>query len=308
MVELHRILCPVDLSSTSEHALEHAVALARWYRAHLTVLHVYRTAMSIPPPPPPPLAVGGVAGQAVLLEPVQRDEIRADVERFCAPAIAAGASLEIVVEGGSPATEIAAEADRRHADLVVMGTHERGRLERVLAGSLTEKVLHTTRHPVLTVPPRAEHAPSGPILYKTILCAIDFSDSSIRALEYAFLLAKEADARLILLHVLEPLLDPTAYGEAADFSVPEYQRRLEEDAIGRLKAVVPVGAAGWCTPEEKVASGNPHREILRAAAENTAELIVIGAHGSGTLRRLLFGSTTRHVIEAASCPVLTLRA
>ena len=304
MVEIHRILCPVDPSSTSPHVLEHAVALARWYRAHVTVLHVYRETM----PPPPPIGVSGMPGQAVLLEPVRPDEIRADVERFCAPAIAAGASLEIVVEGGEPVTEIAAEADRRHADLVVMGTHERGGFERLFAGSVTEGVLHTTRHPVLTVPPRAEPAPRGPILFKTILCAIDFSDASIRALEYAFSLAKEADARLILLHVVEPLLDQTTYGEAAHFSVPEYHRHVEEDALKRLRAVVPVGAGAWCTPEERIASGNPHREILKAAAENTAELIVIGAHGSGTLRRLLFGSTTRHVIQAASCPVLTLRA
>ena len=308
MVEIHRILCPVDVSSTSQHALEHAVALARWYRAHLTVLHVYREPISIPPPPPPPLAAGPTAGQAVLLEPAKREQIHVEVERFCAPAIAAGARLEIVVEGGDPTTEIAAEADRRRADLLVMGTHERRGIKRVFAGSVTEAVLHTTRHPVLTVPPRAEHEPRDPILYKTILCAIDFSDASVRALEYAFSLAKEADARLILLHVLEPLLDPTAYGEAAYYSVPEYHRRLEEDAIERLRAVVPVGATSWCTPEERIVSGSPDRVILEVAAEYAAELIVIGAHGTGALRRLLFGSTTRHVIQAASCPVLTLRA
>lgn len=91
-----------------------------------------------------------------------------------------------------------------------MGTHGRGGFERLFLGSVTEKVLRTARCPVLTVPPPAEGAPSGPVLYKTILCPLDFSDSSMRALEYALSLAKESHARVILLHVLLPLLEQVA--------------------------------------------------------------------------------------------------
>ena len=144
-------------------------------------------------------------------------------------------------------------------------------------------------------------------MYKTILCPVEFSYASIRALAYALSLAEETDARLILLHVVDGALEEPSFSEIGHLSVREYYRYLEEDAMARLKAAVPEEARVWCKPDERVVSGKAYQTILKVAAEDHAELIVMGVHGKGALHRRLFGSTTHHVIREAGCPVLTLR-
>jgi nucleotide-binding universal stress UspA family protein len=300
-VNIQRILCPIDFSDGSRHALEHAVAFAEWYEAQITVLHTYTTPQPVVPAP-------GMPGDIPVLPPLQSQEVLVEeVRRFC-KSVTTGRSLEIVVNEGRPASKIVQQAEQMPADLLVMGTHGRGGFERLFLGSVTEKVLRTTRRPVLAVSPPVQGPVAGPLSYKAILCPVDFSEASTRALEYALSLAKEADARLILLHVVEGVIDAAHLSEAAHFSVPEYHRYLEQDAITRLKAAVPAEARVSCKPEERVSSGRAYREILKTAAQTEAELIVMGVHGKSAVNRLLFGSTTHHVIREAACPVLTLRA
>ena len=173
-------------------------------------------------------------------------------------------------------------------------------------GSVTEKVLRSTHVPVLTVPPAVEHVKS--VVYKTILCPVEFSDPSTRALEYALTLAEETGARLILLHVIERLVDAPQPAELSPFDPQEYRRHLEEDARAQLRSAVPEDARVWCTPEERVLSGKADRVILDLAHQEKVEVVVMGVHGKGAFNRRLFGSTTHHVIREARCPVLTLRA
>jgi nucleotide-binding universal stress UspA family protein len=299
MVSITRILCPVDLSDFSRDALRHALALAEWYDAQVTVCHVYSA-------PQPLLPVTGMPGNAPLPPPVKPDEIAEHVRQFCASLLKNnGKPIEIVVTEGNAAKEIVLLAEQLPADLLVLGTHGRSGFERLFLGSVTEKVLRTTRAPVMTIPPPVTQP--GPTLYKTILCPLDFSDASTRALEYAVSLAQEADARLILLHVIENLLGEEGASEMGHMRVSEYDRYLKVDAMARLKAVVPETASAWSTPEERVARGRAYREILKVARDEGVELIVMGVQGKSALTRLVFGSTTHHVIREASCPVLTLR-
>ena len=297
MVHLTRILCPVDFSEPSRYAVEHALASARWYDAQITVIHVYITLLPWGPMP-------GIHGDVPTLPAVQPQDLIEEVTRFYT-SLRSGGSPEIVVREGSPAKEIVRLADEMPADLLVMGTHGRGGFERLVLGSVTEKVLRTTRSPVLTVSPGTERSVGGPIQYKTVLCPLDFSAASRRALQYALSMAKQAEGRLILLHVVEGVTDLPR--ETAHFNVPEYGAYLEQDAMTQLKAAVPDTARSWCQSEERVTSGKAHREILRLAAETSAELIVMGVHGSGATERW-FGSTTSHVVREATCPVLTVRA
>jgi nucleotide-binding universal stress UspA family protein len=299
MAEIKRVLCPVDLSDTSRHALDHGFAFARWYRARLTVLHV----LNVPLPATP--AIGAPADLSGL-PPLRPEDVAEDIRRFSGLTNRADPTAEVVVLEGSPVREILRQAEEMPADLLVMGTHGRSGFEALFLGSVTEKVLRSTRVPVLTVPPAVERVES--VVYKTILCPIEFSDASTRALEYALTLALETGARLILLHVVEQLVDEPQPGDVGHFSVPEYRRYLEEDARARLQSAVPEEARVWCTPEERVLAGKPYRVILEIAEQETAEVIVMGVHGKGALNRRLFGSTTHHVIREAHCPVLTLRA
>jgi nucleotide-binding universal stress UspA family protein len=183
MADITRILCPLDLSEPSRHALDHALAFAKWYEAQVTVLHVYGT-------PQPIMPVTDTTATVPFSPSLPLEEVIDDVQRFCAPALTAeDPSPDSVVKEGNPAAEIAAYGAQLPADLLVMGTHGRSGLERLLLGSVTEKVLRMTDVPVLTVPPSVERA--GPVLYKTILCPIEFSGASTRALEYALSLVAE---------------------------------------------------------------------------------------------------------------------
>jgi nucleotide-binding universal stress UspA family protein len=300
MVEIKRILCPVDLSEFSHHALDHARALAQWYEADIIVLHVFTVPIPFTPTP-------GMAEAYPPLPLPQPQEIAEEVRRFCGLGNGGGqdARVNVVVVEGTPAKEIVRHAEMLPADLLVMGTHGRGGFERLFLGSVTEKVLRSTQVPVLTVPPPVQRVET--VVYKTILCPIDFSDPSTRALEYSLSLAEDTDARLILLHVLEGVIDPSQLREASHFSVPEYYRHLEEEATARLKAAIPEEARVWCKPDERLVSGKPYQEILRVAEKTAAEIIVMGVHGKGALSRRFLGSTTHYVIREARCPVLTLR-
>jgi nucleotide-binding universal stress UspA family protein len=299
MVNINRILCPVDQSAFSRDALHHALALARWYESQVTVLHVYNA-------PQPLLPVTGMPGNVPLPPPVQPNDIAEEVRRFCAPSLRdSGQSVDIVVRDGSAMKEIVLLAEQLPADLLVLGTHGRSGFERLFLGSVTEKVLRSTYVPVMTVPPSVTQP--GPPLYKTILCPLDFSDVSTRALDYALSLAQEADARLILLHVVESLLGEAGAAEMGHLNVSEYSRYLEDDAVLQLKSAVPEQARVWSAPEERVTRGRAYREILKVAKDEGVELIVMGVQGKGAFHRLVFGSTTHHVIREAECPVLTIR-
>ena len=142
---------------------------------------------------------------------------------------------------------------------------------------------------------------------RRILCPIDFSESSLDALAYALSLAEEADARLTLLHVVELPLVLSQEPLALEVDLTRIREAGVADARRRLHALIPEHARAYCTVETTVVEGRSHVEILRQAAEQQSDLIVMGVHGRGVVDRLIFGSTTHHVIRAAPCPVLCVR-
>jgi nucleotide-binding universal stress UspA family protein len=299
-MELTRILCPVDYSDESRHAVEHALAFSRLYGGQVTLFHVYSG-------PPPTVALSELPANAPVFTPADPAQVAKEVRTFAGPLMEAPTAPAIVVREGHPVKEIVKQAESMPADLLVMGTHGRGGFERLLLGSVTEKVIRKVRCPVLTVPPPTVHPRKGPVLFNTILCPVDFSTSSRHALSHALSLARETGARLVLLHVVEHFLAEGFHGEASHFTVPEFQQHLQREAAEHLSRIVPEEERSWCTPDERIASGKAWREILKVATEVSAELIVMGVHGHGPVDLALFGSTTNHVIRAASCPVLTLR-
>jgi len=308
MIEIRRILCPIDFSDYSRRALDHAVAVARWYDSSITVLHVFSAA------PVAAYAPGAPGFQSIVLTQADRDQLLAGIQRFIDEEAAPGISMTPMLREGSAVPEILHEAERMRADLLVMGTHGRSGFERLLLGSVTEKVLHKAPCPVLTVPGGAPDAvPAAPVLFKRILCPVDFSSSSMRALAYALSLAKEADARLTVLHVLSPEMEASAEATEAmagyeGLSLREYKRVREDRLRQKLNEAVPADAAEYCTVETLIAHGKAGPDIIRVASELQSDLIVIGVQGRGRLDLALFGSTTQHVVRHANCPVLTLRS
>jgi nucleotide-binding universal stress UspA family protein len=301
MVTVSRILCPVDLSEFSRRALSHALALAGWYGAELTALHV--RPRSIRPP-----GWGEDAALPVLEGLLEGPEHDAALRRLVTE-VAAESRVVTVFRDGGVVAEIVRLARDLPADLVVMGTHGASGFERLMMGSVTEKVLRKAPCPVLTVPRGAERPlPATPVEFNTIVCGVDFSAVSLQAFDYALSLAQEAQARLVLVHVFEAMPPEHEAELASRFDLGEYVRVLEAVAVERLAQLVPDAARDWCEPELVVRHGKPYHELVQLAQERAADLLVLGAHGRGPLDVALFGSTTSQVVRQATCPVLTVTA
>jgi nucleotide-binding universal stress UspA family protein len=302
MITLSRILCPIDFSLASTHAIDLAAHMAKLYGSHIAALHV------VPPSVTPYPGLPAI-------DPQRGQVIDIDLRRYCSEtarafssAITAGTSVDVMVHVGEAARDILESAASLPADLIVMGTHGFSGFEHLLLGSVAEKVLRKAACPVLTVPPRA-HATSD-LPFKRILCAVDFSECSMRALTFARSMAEEADASLTVVHVLEwpweeppaPRLEELPFEQA--FSLAMYRREREAEAKARLATLNSEGAGD---KSSRVCHGKPYEQILRVAAEEHSDVIVIGVRGRGAIDRAIFGSTANHVVRTATCPVLTLR-
>ena len=209
-------------------------------------------------------------------------------------------ALETVIEGGSPALQILHGVGAHRADLIVMGTHGANGFERLLLGSITEKVVRKAGCPVLTVPPRAHSSSRLP--FRRILCPIDFLPASAAGLRFALSMAQEAEAELLLLHVLEWPIghEPPPLPR---FNVPEYRVYREREAAAELERLVPSSARDWCEVSTHLVHGKPYEQVLAFAGDHAVDLIVIGVHGRNALDVAMFGSTTNQVIRvrAARC-------
>lgn len=299
MVEFKQILSPIDLSESSVRPLAYAAAFATWYGARLTVLHVVPTFETVQ------VRAGGLSDPVRFLHPMPREEVLEELGRVLRAAGVAALHAARVVEAGEPSETIIDQALATRADLLVMGTHGRSGFNRLLLGSITEKVLTKSPCPVLTVPPHAPAVAPAEVRFRKILCAMDFSPAALQAFGFAVDLARQAGGSVTVLQAIEWLAEEEPR-ELTHFNVAEYRQLLVQDAhdrIGALLAEEP-GAPGGI--EDVVVIGRAHREILRTAGEKDADLIVMGARGRGGAGLALFGSTTQQVVRSAACPVLTV--
>jgi nucleotide-binding universal stress UspA family protein len=301
VVEFKHILCPIDFSDTSLRALTYATAFATWYEAQLEVLHVV------------PAFEDGLVGPEVASRlsepggPLSRDAIVAEMRRVLEATGAAGLDSRVLAQEGRAHEVIVNRAQLQPADLLVMGTHGRSGFNRLLLGSVTEKVLRTASCPVLTVPPASSGTVAATLAFKQILCAIDYSPSALNALRYALELGRQADGCVTVLYALE-YMDPEEPCEHIDFDIRRRRQHFINHARERLHAQLAKESTTWCEIEEFVTIDRAYRAILRRAASSKADLIVMGAQGTAGVELMLYGSNTQHVVRAATCPVLTVRA
>ena len=303
MIEIRQILCPIDLSEFSRHALDHAVAIARRYDATITVFNVCTVVAATAYAPGTPML------PVTVPTPGDLEALLASIKRFVETEVGLTVPMRFEIGEGDATSAILDRAGTIPSDLIVMGTHGRSGFDRLILGSVTEKVIRKATCPVLTVPRRMDDViPIPDRLFTRILCATDFSDASLHALEYALSLVRDADTHLTLVHVVE--VTPAPQSEAAvDIearALGAYVAAAAEARAEQLARIVPDSVRALCTMERTLAIGKAHREILRIADERQSDVIVLGAHGFG-VPQFLFGSTANQVVRQARCPVLTIR-
>jgi nucleotide-binding universal stress UspA family protein len=289
-MRLRKILCPVDFSQGATTAQTIAVRLANENNAELVVAHVFQM--------PTPLAMG-----EPMLPPDVFNSITDDTKERLEMVLASardlgGKRVTGVYATGSPWVEIVDLLDHDPTfDLVVMGTHGRTGMSRMLLGSVTEKVVRHAPCSVMTM--RTDATAAG---YSKILCAVDFSDASEVAMDMA---AAMRGQTITLLHTIEMSipyaadpLPPVYLGDLKERAEEELEREAKQ--LRRL-AEVPVEAV--------LREGRAQYEITKLLDDDpTFDLVVVGSHGRTGIKRALIGSVAEAVVRHARCPVLVARS
>jgi nucleotide-binding universal stress UspA family protein len=289
------ILFAADFSAQSKEAFRLACSLANVPQARLLVLHVAKPR----PLGHQPVASGEAAGSVASGDGGQphHDILTEQLREFYKPQRLINIAYH--VRDGVTAEELLRKADEVGCDLIVLGTHGRTGLRRLLAGSVAEAVLRGARCPVLALRSAGRTGSAEEI--RVILHPTDFSECSESALQVARFLAREHDAQLILLHVAP--IDVPIHGATAVAMDPQVYRVALEQLRVHLNGPdlkYPVKA--------RLRQGDAATEILRASGEAGAHLIVMGTYGRSGLGRLLVGSVAESALRGARCPVLMVKA
>ena len=142
--------------------------------------------------------------------------------------------------------------------------------------------------------------------FEKILTAIDFSESSDFAFEYALTLARQFEAELTIMHVINEPVDLRGF-YVPHISFEQLEKEIEEGAEKMMEKFCQTKMGDFTRYTTAVVAGIPYEEILRKAEETGASLIVLGTHGRTGIDHLIFGSTAERVVRSAACPVLTIR-
>jgi nucleotide-binding universal stress UspA family protein len=146
------------------------------------------------------------------------------------------------------------------------------------------------------------------ITVRRILMATDFSNCSKEALGYASHLAKRLKANLFLIHVFElPVYSDIGVAPSVRPEVQRWLRELKAESARRLEALAKATGRQGVNVRPLIREGSPFLEILEAARELPADLIVLGTHGRTGLAHVVMGSVAERVVRNAPCPVLTVR-
>ena len=290
-MKLEKILVPTDFSETADHAFKQAVALAV---AHQAKLHVFHSILLHSEDPGHLQTV--LKGYAEHVEKEALDLLQKASGELEGKGLQAEFSTSRAV---SPYEAIAEKVDEFAPDLIVMGTHGRSGVGKLLLGSVAEKVLRHAPCNVLTLRKDAAIAGESDGLQR-VLIPIDFTDFSRRALETDRTLVSDKGS-LTVVHVVASPIHPSFYaGGITEFF------QLDPELPSRIKSNLEEWL-GDQPGEIIVTEGDASTEILKTAETSRADIIVMGTRGLSGLDHILMGSVTERVVQTSKVPVLTTK-
>ena len=284
-VSVKNILVATDFSSVSNTAAAYAKGLALNYRSHVELVHVFDP--------------GGVNDYIDALLGVQTKqrlkistEALAELQReFDALGLATQTAIP---EDNKPHTALLRLARKNDVDLIVAGTHSKWGLERLVLGSTAEELIRNATCPVLTVGPNARRPQDGPIVFRRIIFATDFSAHAAKAAVFALSFAQDSGAHIYLCYIAKP-------DESGQEKEP-----CDAEFTAALGKMIPESVYEWCSPETVVRHGEPARAILDLATSMDADLIVLGARNASFWLKHVEHGLTPDLLAEAHCPVMTV--
>lgn len=278
-VRFRSIAVATDFSPNALKAMRVGVAVARRFASKVYLVHVtmptaYAADLSIAPAA---LQQGAVHAQGAMRELGEH------------PLLAGLKHREVLLEG-SIVNELRKFVEEKQIDLVIVGTAGRKGMEKLFLGSEAENIVRHMPCPVMLAGPKIGMAP---IQYRSIVFATRLSPTSLRAAQYAVSLAEEMDSHLTLLHVER---EPKRFNE---------EERLE--TYRQLRNLLPVDSECWCRPKVRSELGDPATQILGAALQDNADLIVMSSHDDPMFADHAPWSVLAKVVRDAKCPVLAVR-
>src|SRR2546423_2943508 len=278
MIRIKKILVPVDFSEPSNQAVNYGLSFCREFDARLVLTHIA-----------PYDALAYLTAKATLLG-LMPAELRESMD------------FEIIVKSGDVRQELLGIVEERDIDLVVMGSRGRSYFERMLLGSVTERMLRKLHVPVLTVShldPEKEIQIAEPVPLRRLVYATDLADGSEAGLEFSIRLARGLDAHLTVVHVVQPLDAALGGVETAAF-MPNYLDEVRAQAAERLNRLVALVSDGSVPITTVITEGVPYESINNLAVEQKAGLIAINLQGRRQLERALLGAISAQVIRTAT--------
>ncbi|MGI9103407.1 MAG: universal stress protein [Terriglobales bacterium] len=284
-VSMQRILLATDFDPVSEAALHYSLAIARRYGSKIYLLHVVA---------PEPFQFLAADARQRALEDAWRDAQRHMTDLLIAGHLE-GVDHQVLVEQGEVKEIIERKIGELSIHLLVVGTHGRSRIGKLILGSVAETLFRQVSCPVLMVGPRAgdvnESTPGRPILFCT-----GFSAHSLKAGGYALSLAQHQGSELLLMHIATQPVEN-----------PQQRQQISDAAHQRLLALIPADARLASPAKTIVEFGTAAEHILAAAGQYQPGLVVLGVRQPVGFARRLKWATAYEVVSNAPCPVLTVR-
>ena len=217
---------------------------------------------------------------------------------------------------GIPADQVCHFAQDHQDDLIIIGAHGWSGLDRVLMGSVAERVICQAPCPVFIIPAREDTNFEWADLPETmkiempsvtgghLLLPVDFSDCSLDGFEYGTQVAKSCDMSASLFHVVEPL----SYSLDFNLSHPIEDKQFQHNVEVRLSELTGVLKKENLRADYRLADKPEVDAILEGINTTQANLVVMGTHGRRGLSRLVMGSITAGVLRRSSVPILTVKS
>ena len=302
-IQLNSVLLATDFSPASEKPLHHALAIARHYGAKLYVVHVIQ---------PLGYLMAGPETLAMATEEAKKEALQLERDLLGSGSLKS-LDHEFIVRQGDVSEQLHSVITGKGIDLVVLGTHGRRGIEKVVLGSVAEDIFRQADCHVMTVGPNCytEDRVDVDGATRNFLFATDFGEASLQAVPYAISLANRFRAKLIAMHVIPTNLTPDSFGWYTAGDVRQMREHARMAILRRLEQLFPAEV----DPEAPLAieyiaqCGVPSEKILQVALNRQADLIIIGLHRS-TLESTIShmpGATAYEIMCGAGCPVLTIR-